>query len=100
MIVLGQYDEFCPGMNLPKLSECINNSPYPEKDRIVEYLKRGHIHAVTASPVIDVLTGMSAGFEKLFLDDGEYSWCNSLAYYVDKYNLRLDQEFERKVLAL
>ena len=32
------------------------------------------------------------------MTDGVYSWISSLAYYVEKYNLRLLPEFERYVL--
>ena len=32
------------------------------------------------------------------MTDGEYSWLSDLAYYVEKYNLRLPEEFEGKVL--
>lgn len=46
----------------------------------------------------DVITGESIKMECLGMNDGEYTWFNILAYYVKKYNLRLPEEFERKIL--
>ena len=36
--------------------------------------------------------------EEAGMTDDLYSWISSLAYYVEKYNLRLLPEFERYVL--
>ena len=99
MILLGKYEELGPGMGFPSMKEFFAPEPYDGKERIVDYLmNHGTVCMVTASVVRDVFTGESAGYDKKFYEDGEFSWCNSLAHYVKKYNLRLPKEFENKVL--
>ena len=46
----------------------------------------------------DVFTGDQISNEMIGMNDGEYTWFNTLAYYVEKYNLRLPKEFEDKIL--
>ena len=93
MIILGKYDEIWSGQGYPKMRDSFEKNRYENQERIIEYLKRGHVHMVTASPVKDYFTGEYTNIEKIFLDDGEYSWCSSLIYYVDKYNLVLPKDF-------
>ena len=40
MISLIMYDEFGPGMGLPSMRENFADAPYPEKERIIQYLKQ------------------------------------------------------------
>ena len=47
---------------------------------------------------IDILTGEKIWQTKEFMNDGEYSWTSSIVYYIDKYNVRLPQRFEQKIL--
>ena len=37
----------------------------------------------------DVITGETIKMEKIGMNDGEYTWFNTLAYYIEKYNLLL-----------
>lgn len=98
LIVLGKYDELSPGMGFPSMVQSMENGPYPNKKKILEHLKSGKVHMASASLSKDVFTGERIDGHKLFMDDGLYSWCSSLAYYVDKYNLRLPEDFERHVI--
>jgi hypothetical protein len=76
---------------------------FPHKKEIVDYLYNGGV-SVAAAPSIpkDILTGETIhlpGISEQIMSDGDYSWNNQLAYYVDKYNTRLPVSFENHILA-
>ena len=98
MILLGKYNEFAPDMGFPSMKEHFQDEPYKGKTAILEYLLNGNVHMVTASRITDVFTGEKVGTELVYMDDGKFSWSSKLPYYVDKYNLRLPEEFEKHVL--
>lgn len=68
------------------------------KEMILKHLYNGNIHMVTASRIVDLISGETTNIELVFMDDGKYSWSSAIPYYVDKYNLKLPQEFEKHVL--
>lgn len=96
---LCKFDEFDKGMGFHKMSDYFSDTPYDGQSEIVEYLKNGK--KTYAAPGIekDVFTGERIPVEMCGMTDGEYSWCGSLYYYVEKYNLRLPDDFSRKVLS-
>lgn len=98
VILLGKYEEFAPGMGFPSIKEHFQAEPYDTKAAVLKHLREGNVHMVTASRIIDVLTGETVNGELVYMDDGKFSWSSKLPYYVDKYNLRLSEEFERHVL--
>lgn len=100
IVSLIQFDEFGPGMGFPSMKDCFASAPFVGKDKIVEYLSNGKKTFSAASFDKDVFTGERIPGEKCGMTDGEYSWISSLAYYVDKYNLRLPAAFENKVKSL
>ena len=55
---------------------------------------------VSARSSKDVFTGEILSPSTKGMNDGEYTWFESLAYYVKKYNLRLPKEFEDKILKI
>lgn len=92
------YDEFGPGMNLPSMRDAFQSERYPGQDMIVKYLREnGKVHMACPGISRDKITGERLTVEMTHMDDGVYSWTSSLAYYVDKYNLRLPEEFESHV---
>ena len=97
---LYRYDEFGPGMGYPSMKESFCAEPYPGQDRIVKYLRSGRKTIAACSRAEDVFTGELIPDERCGMTDEEYSWTGPLAYYVEKYNLRLAPEFEKKVLSL
>ena len=97
---LFQYDEFAPGMGYPSMKDSFCRNPYPGQSRIVDYLRKGRKTFTACSKARDVFTGELIPDERCGMTDEEYSWMGPLAYYVEKYNLRLDPEFESKVLNL
>lgn len=77
----------------------ISDAPYPGKDKIIHYLTHGKKDIVSLKTPKDVFTGDTINMDVVGMNDGEYTWFTTLSYYVDKYNLRLPEEFEKKVLA-
>jgi hypothetical protein len=69
---------------------------YEGQDKIEVYLKNGREVCVSMELIKDVFTGESIG-ENLCFTDGTYMWESELAYYVEKYNLRLPKSFEQHI---
>ena len=98
MKILNQYEEFGPGMGFPSMKEFFQSGKYENQDKIVRYLRTGEPVMVQTMLPRDVFTGEPLGIEKVFINDGEYIWSSDLAYYVEKYNLLLPDEFIKHVL--
>lgn len=85
----------------PKLKDCLEHKKYDGQDKIVNYLKNTRttkaLCVATGIPK-DIFTNESIKMERICLSDGVYAWSNILAYYVEKYNLRLPEEFEQHIL--
>lgn len=97
-ICLQNFKEF--GVpNAPSLLEKCEKDPYRGQDKIVEFLKnKGEIGAAAARIPIDVITGERIPGELVVKHYDKFGWLSDLAYYVEKYNLRLPKEFEDFVL--
>lgn len=93
-----RFDEYGPGMGFPSMKQSMEEKPYDGMDRIVEYLKNGKKTYAAGGPEHDFFTGKVIPGERCGMTDGEFSWASSLAYYVERYNLRLPPEFESHVL--
>ena len=98
MIFIG-FEELQPGYNHPKMTDSIESGPYPHKEEIIQYLLNGIIKFYRLSRVKDVFTGEYIPREVCVMHDGDYCWSNVLAWYVDKYNVRLPREFEEHILS-
>ncbi|MBR0342250.1 MAG: hypothetical protein IJH64_08400 [Oscillospiraceae bacterium] len=96
------YKEFgpAPGLDLPSMTDSFADEAYPGQEKVVKYLSEGRKTYCAAGRACDVFTGESIPGEWCGMTDGEFSWISELAYYVEKYNLRLPAEFEKKVLSL
>lgn len=100
MIIIGKYDELAPGMGFPSLREHMQNKPYESKTAVLKHLRNGNVHMATASKIVDAISGETTNEELVFMNDGEYSWSSKIPYYVEKYNLRLPEDFERHVMKI
>lgn len=98
MKFLMMYDEFGKNMGLPSIKESFSAEPYPEKNAIISYLRHGKKTYASTRVPMDVISNDVIPGEEYGVTDGEYSWLSTLPYYVEKYNLRLPKEFEKKVL--
>lgn len=98
MIILFKYEEFGPGMGYPSIREHLRKEPYVEKEKILEYMKKGRVHMVSGQRMKDIFTGEPIEGEMLFMDDGKYSWTSKMIYYVEKYDLELPEDFFAHIL--
>ena len=92
------YEELEPKRGFPCMKDCMEKEPYPHKEAIVQYLRNGNTILARVSRTKDVFSGEYIPFEVLGMTDGKYFWANILAWYVDKYNVRLPKEFEAHIL--
>lgn len=98
MIIIGKYDELAPGMGFPSITKHLQKGPYKSKEAILKHLRNGNVHMVTASRVVDTFSGETTNVELVYMNDGKYSWSSKIPYYVEKYNLRLPEDFENHIL--
>lgn len=92
------YEELNPGRNFPKLTDSFEKEAYPGKNDVIRFLKNGTVDLARVSRAKDVFTGAFIPTEVLVMHNGDFCWSNTLAYYVEKYNLRLPKDFERHIL--
>lgn len=98
MIILNKFDEFGKNMGFPSMQDFFEKSKYKNQEIIIDYLNNGLITMTQASYARDVFTGEVINKEKTFMNDGVYAWNSDLVYYVERYNLKLPDEFETHVL--
>lgn len=97
---IGNFKEFCSEpQGLPSIKEFFSTKPYKDKDKVIRYLRNGGIEDMFSMAIQkDCITGEIIPGIDIGRNDGEYTWWTSLAYYVERYNLRLPTEFEKKAL--
>ena len=98
MIFIG-FEELQPGYNHPKLTDSMESGPYPHKEEIIRYLLNGEVYFISLSLPKDVFTGERIPMSDRVMQDGDYYWPILLAWYVEKYNVRLPREFEEHILS-
>ena len=98
--VLLCYEELSPGNGYPSMRECFSDVSYKGQNNIVAYLEKGKVTLTSPCFDRDIYTGEIIPGTLCLMTDGEYVWSSTLMYYVKKYNLRLDPEFEKKVLSV
>ena len=98
MIFIGYYRELTNGP-YPSMKEFFEDKSYKNKEKIVSYLKNGRSVLASTGILKDVFTDEVIHISEELMTDDVYSWPNVLAYYVDKYNLRLPKEFGSHILA-
>lgn len=92
------YAELNKGKDFPRLEASLESKPYKNKREIVRYLTTGTVELARASRTRDIFTGEIIPAEVLVMRDGDFYWSNELAWYVEKYNLRLPKDFENHIL--
>ena len=98
MVFLGKYEELAPGMGFPAMRDSFAAKPYSTKAEVLSYLKSGKTHIATAARIVDVISGERTFIPLVHMNDGEYTWTSKLIYYIDRYNLRLPEDVERRIL--
>ena len=91
------WKEFNPDENR-SIKDDFQNKEYDHFKEIAAYLENGKISLVSTECGVDVVTNERIFDTCCILTDGEYTWLNTLGYYVRNYYLKLPKEFEQKVL--
>lgn len=77
----------------PSLLESVSPEPHPDEDRIIAYLERGAVLAVSGVLARDVLSEDHTVISVLQTQtDGTWTWSSDLAYYVRTYHARVPAE--------
>lgn len=95
--IMAIWKEFNPDVS-KSIKEDFAKEPSPYLDKIIEYLNNGEVLLASSSCAVDVFTGAKIAGSRCILTDGEYSWNNTLAYYVKEYNLQIPEELEEKIV--
>ena len=83
---------------VPK-NELMNyNYSKQEKKKIIEYIKGNDKVAIAPGFERDYFTGEPTHVRHEFQSDGVYEWDIVLAYYVEKYNMKLPENFIKHIL--
>lgn len=99
MIVIGKFKETYNDNRLASIFDAVHDSPPPEKDKVLKYLKSGKAGAMSPSILYDRVSN-GAGIIKnpVCYNDGVYAWRSDVIYYYEKYNIDLPDDFIKHVL--
>lgn len=86
-------------INKDELKNITSDTPIPEEEKILAYLKSFEKCAYTTQPVIDLFTGERKDFIADARTDGVYTWYDHEIYHFEKYNLKLNDDFIKHALA-
>ena len=84
----------------PSLGAAVRATGDPDETRVVQYLSAGHVFMASPGLVKDALDPKGHVIGSLsVLTDGQYAWPSDLAYYVERYHVRLPDEFVSMISA-
>jgi hypothetical protein len=75
------------------LNELMIEMPIERKNKVLSYMKKAPVIAVSPTLPRDVISGERIPGELLMHEKDGYSWRSDVIYYVDKYNLTLPDDF-------
>ena len=96
--IIGEYNEFIPNKGFGRMVDSFQKNTYNNQKLIVNYLNQGKTICVQAGKVVDIITGKKTTLTGKVQTDGKYMWFNEIAYYIEKYNLRLPEDIEEYIL--
>ncbi len=99
LVFIGNYEEISPKRGYPFMRDSFCENPYPGQGRVIYYLLHGEKDMCSFSDKNDIFTGERIENGNLWMNDGEYVWPLTMAHYVKRYNLRLPEAFEKKILS-
>lgn len=85
---------------IPFIKEKVNKNslPYDNQDKILSFFKQGKEYAVAATFWYDVVTNEKIGNNRYTYTNGKYEWSGNIPYCIEKYNYRLEKEYEDMIL--
>lgn len=93
----------CIELNEKKHALCLATNAKKEivanKSEIVNYLKSFNSDCVSAGRVFDSVIDEYTDITDEAFDDGEFCWSSTDIYYFDKYDIKLNSDFIKKVIA-
>ena len=98
MIYICNFAEY-GAPNAPSIREFINEKPYENNQKIIDFLNNnGAVGIVSTDYPKDLLTGERIKGELYTKKIDGFSWWSNLPYHIEKYNLRLPEDFENYIL--
>lgn len=97
--IMAIWKEFNPDAE-KSMKDDFQSTPSPFCKRIVEYLNNGEVVLASPSCATDVISGKKINQTSCILTDGEYTWLNTLGYYVQEYNLQIPKELEGRIMQI
>lgn len=86
-------------IDLQELKASCSVSALPEKNKVLEYLKKEKlISAYTTEKVFDLFKGKKTNIAVVAYNDETYYWDDRDVYYFENYNLKLNDDFIQHVL--
>ena len=92
------YREFCKDISLPSIKNNVSEVAIKNKKEVLRHLKTGETGIVAPALMRDLFTGEPLNFELCIYSDGIYTWTSEEAYYFEKYNLKLNEDFLKSIL--
>lgn len=84
--------------SLPRLKELVSNTPDPEKDKIMAYL-RTHCYLTCPGVLYDEIAPEQVIGSGNVFRDGTYIWNDAFVNYVNEYNIPVPEAFRNHILS-
>ena len=99
MISIGFFAEMnLTAHNDGKITDNLVDEVNYDKKAVIDYLKSFKYRASCPKSAIDCFTGEEISPSFKVYDDGEYCWADFLVYHIEKYNIKLPQDFVNKIM--
>ena len=96
MRVIGKFREIYRNNTLPSINSAISKRNY-DKQRVLDYLIGAKKGSISPAILKDVISGEQIDIQICCYTDGIYAWRSDLIYYVEKYDIALDEQFIKHV---
>lgn len=84
----------------PSVLKTVGGAPDARKDAIVRYLKNGGmLVSVVMGKFTDMVSGEFVRWDYNIRVNEEYIWDDRVAYYLEKYNIEIPEDFIEKYCA-
>ena len=91
---VGFFREIKRGLLTDSLISSISDKPLDNEELIIQYLQNGATFLVSPGIICDILNDSKNVISNgNILTDGVWAWPNYLAYYVNKYHVKLTSGF-------
>ena len=94
---VGWFSEISQVLDSKPITDYITDKIQYDREEVLQYLRSFRRIAFCPKRVHDLITGNEIATHFNIFCDGEYSWPDYLIYYVEKYNIRLPEDFLDKI---